>query len=488
MKSKRGITLITLIITVVVLLIIASIATYSGIDIIKSSKFTAFSTELKIMQTQVNNIYQKYKDNNTITIDGVTYYGETEKDNQEKQTILEIGEELTGDIQTQADKVFTELASDTSTGITSQDGYRYWSNELIKKLGIEGVEGKFFVNVEKRSILSYEGFEYEGEMYYTVEQLPEKMYNVEYVENTNVPTFSYNITNVEQNKWKINITDIQYDGYIEKWQVKYKKQGWDYWAESDNLSFLVEESGQYIVQLVNGDIKSDEKGIKIVGEIEYETEGLLMYCDSQESNIYNTTNDTIKIWNDLSGNNNNITLNNVKINEDKSLSAIDNTTYGENEINISGNNTIEVVARYDTTDIGYLYALQQDEDNYFYLWNYSNSGATFSYRYKSGEQYDVFDNITDETSIQGKMYTISIAFNENEKVAKIYINGVYNKSVTFSYYTALENVKILILNSLTGDRPLIGGSIYSIRVYEKELTEEQIGNNFTVDQEKYDIE
>ena len=58
-KNNKGITLVALVITIVVILILASVATYSGIDAIKSSEFTRFSAELKIMQTQVNSIYQE---------------------------------------------------------------------------------------------------------------------------------------------------------------------------------------------------------------------------------------------------------------------------------------------------------------------------------------------------------------------------------------------------------------------------------------------
>lgn len=82
MKSIKGITLISLVITIVVLLILASIGTYSGMNVVKSSKLTAFTTEMKIMQTQVNNLYQEYKNNETIEIDG------------NKTSILEIGENL----------------------------------------------------------------------------------------------------------------------------------------------------------------------------------------------------------------------------------------------------------------------------------------------------------------------------------------------------------------------------------------------------------
>ena len=59
-RENKGITLIALIITIVVLLILASIATYSGIGIIRQSKLNKFTTEMKLMQTEVNELYDRY--------------------------------------------------------------------------------------------------------------------------------------------------------------------------------------------------------------------------------------------------------------------------------------------------------------------------------------------------------------------------------------------------------------------------------------------
>ena len=240
MKNTKGITLISLIIMVIVLVILASIATYSGIDIIKSSKFTAFSTELKIMQTQVNTIYQ-------------------DKDK------ANIGEEITegSSIKAKANKVFTANES----GITSQEGYKYWSQQLIKELGIEGVEQDFFVNLEKRSVVSYEGFKYGGKTYYTLQQIPNGLYNVDY-SNPNIgkPTFEVNIEKIENKKWRVTIPEssINYTiGYIDKWKVQYQLEGRDYWNTSEDLSFVVEEKGNYKIKIQNGTIISDEKIVSV---------------------------------------------------------------------------------------------------------------------------------------------------------------------------------------------------------------------------------
>ncbi len=89
-NDVKGITIITLIIIIVVLLILTSIGTYSGLQVIKFSKLNTFTTEMKIMQIEVNELYQKYKDGDN--------------------TILDLGKDLSV-IQEQANKVFTESAS-----------------------------------------------------------------------------------------------------------------------------------------------------------------------------------------------------------------------------------------------------------------------------------------------------------------------------------------------------------------------------------------
>ena len=237
LKSKKGITLVSLVVTIAVLIILASIATYSGVNVIKQSKLNKFTAEMKIMQTEVNNLYDRYSS------------GEV--------SVLEIGKEL----DSEANNVFTGSGS----GITDSSGYRYYDRETIEGLGIEGVEEEFYVNVEKRSVISRLGFEYEGEKYYTLEQLPNGLYNVEYEnKNLNGPEFKATIEQDDNGELKVEVTDIKYDkGYINKWEVKYKLEGEDYWRTSEEFEFKVEEFGKYKIKVVNGEIESEEKEIEI---------------------------------------------------------------------------------------------------------------------------------------------------------------------------------------------------------------------------------
>ena len=247
--DDKGITLISLVTTIVILVILASIATYSGIGVIKQTQFTKFSTQLKMMQTQVNELYDKYSNNQTIDVAGKKYTG-TE--------IANIGKEIS--TLSQKTKVFTSSAS----GITDSTGYKYYDKDTIKALNIEGLdEEEYFVNVSKRSVISYDGMEYEGKTYYTIDQLPDGLYNVDYKVNTGKPIFDVNYEKTENNKYKITISNINYGGNIDKWQVKYQKEGQDYWGTSEDYSIIVAEEGKYKIYIENGNISSAEKEIKV---------------------------------------------------------------------------------------------------------------------------------------------------------------------------------------------------------------------------------
>ena len=172
-NSAKGITLIALKVTIIVILILSSVGTYSGIEAVKTAQLNKFISEMKIMQVQVNNIYDKYKN------------GEEVLEYREKEILNNIGKTVS--TSSKADSVFSSEAS----GITDKSGYRYFDNETINSLGIEGVEEEFFVNIEKRSIISVNGFEYNGKTYYTMDQIPSSLYNVDYEEKSSenkIPT------------------------------------------------------------------------------------------------------------------------------------------------------------------------------------------------------------------------------------------------------------------------------------------------------------
>lgn len=231
-KNQKGITLISLVVMIILILILASIGITSGRSTIESSKFTRFKTELTIMQNKVNELNQ----NNEVNL----------------------GEELTDTQKTILNKdeisniIYKDKNEDEKNNI--KNGFRYFSQEYIKNtLGLEEIKSDFLINVDKRMVVSEKGFEYQGTTYYMPEQFEDGLYNVEY-NNKNENTGSFDVTTTkEDGKYKIQIGNIQHNGYVDNWQVKYKLEEDNYWTTSNNLSFYVKKEGNYIIEVVHGD-------------------------------------------------------------------------------------------------------------------------------------------------------------------------------------------------------------------------------------------
>lgn len=56
LKNSKGVTLTALIITIILLLILVTTATYTGVGTIQSARLTTFNTEMKIIQTKVEEL------------------------------------------------------------------------------------------------------------------------------------------------------------------------------------------------------------------------------------------------------------------------------------------------------------------------------------------------------------------------------------------------------------------------------------------------
>ena len=232
MKTKEsGITLTVLVITIILILILASIGTTVGTEAMDFAKFTQFKAELKIIQNKVNEL------------------------NQENKT--KIGTPLTN-IQREIFNV-KEISDIIFDGETEEidnikNGFRYLNQNYISdEFGVESIKRNYIVNVEYRYVIFPDGFEYKGTKYYMIDQIDGEIYNVRYHnKNTGNGSFKVNVTN-EKNKSKIEITNIDYPGYVDKWQVKYRLDDNSYWETSDDLTFYIKKEGTYTVKVIHGD-------------------------------------------------------------------------------------------------------------------------------------------------------------------------------------------------------------------------------------------
>lgn len=459
-KNDKGITLVALVITIVVILILASVATYSGIDVIKSSEFTRFSAELKIMQTQVNNLYEKWKSNEKIN----------------EKEILRLGEEIqtSSQVQQQANKIFTE----ENAGITDQTGYRYFSAQTIKDLKIEGVEQDFFVNVQTRSVVSYNGIEYKDKKYYTPEQIG--VYNIDYKENVAKPTFDINIDMLAQNEYKVIISNIQYEGYINKWKVRYQKEKDDYWNTSEELNFTIKESGKYNIYIQNGEIESEH----ITKQIGYISDKQILHYDG----IVNTRkghNLETTIWEDLSGNNNDADLYDCIINENN-LEFNGSSSYGKLPTNALGNygaSTIEIVME-PTIDEAVVLTDNSNISNRGIGYN-TNSLFTWIGLGSDVSQYFLSSKTVNEEKhiytvlYDGVDYNNTIAYQDNIKLSKSSNNDGYSNNSAYPIIGKREYS--------AGGEWNFKGKIYSVQIYNKKLSEEEIKINYEINKDRFNI-
>lgn len=223
MKKEKGITLISLVITIVVLIILASVTTYAGLNSIRTSKLTRFRQELELMQSQVNLLYEKYKDEETITI----------------------GKDISQADSTKVENAFNSIGSQVT-----QADYRYFDVDTLKDLGIEGIDEEYLINIKTRDVISLDGFKYEGVMYYTLEQITGQ--NDDYgTLNRGEVTFnsSYEVFEDDDgNKIQINITDIKLSKYVGKCKIQYYEPSTSKWItlekeyKGTSYSFTVERT------------------------------------------------------------------------------------------------------------------------------------------------------------------------------------------------------------------------------------------------------
>lgn len=265
-KHNSGITLVSLVITIIVLIILASITVYSGVSTVRSARLTKFTAELKIMQQKVNELYDSYTNNKSVTVNGTEYVGagQTATETEEAiQGIQEIGTDPEGIFNaTRLDEIFSEEGS----GITDRTGYMYYDTSTLQSLGLEDMEYEFFVNVASRSVVSIEGFNDAGNIYYTLNQVPDGVYNVEYNGISNDVTFN-TISEVKDGQGKIYVTNISSQEYVNKWQVQYRLKGEKNWYTTEEFTgseYTIEVPIKnwldvYEIQVIHGDEISSQK-------------------------------------------------------------------------------------------------------------------------------------------------------------------------------------------------------------------------------------
>ncbi len=240
--NNNGITLLALVITIIILLILASITVYSGMGTVRFSKYTSFKTEMKLLQAKVDEFYSLKKeefDSNGIEM------------TQEQREIFNVSE------------VSNILLSKQKDLETLEKDFKYYSKDVLNNLGIEGITGNYFININERIIISSEPFTYDGVNYYMLEQIDDGGYNVSYSKNLGKVTFDASSSIVDGEKGIIKLSNIKSENYVEKWQIRYREKGQQNWIVTNEFfgnsyDIDVDKICDYEIQIFHGnEIESD---------------------------------------------------------------------------------------------------------------------------------------------------------------------------------------------------------------------------------------
>lgn len=481
--KENGITLITLVITVVVLLILTTIGTTSGISTIKMANFNKFKNELTVLQTKVNELNQENK---------------TEIGNQLTDTQKEIL-----DISEVSEIIYKEKSEEEKSEEEKKEiknGFRYITKSDIEKdLGLEGIQRDYLINVKYRYVVSSVGFEYKEKTYYMINQIDTGLYNVDY-NNKNSSEGSFDVgVDQSSDKYKIIVSNIQHEGYVSNWQIKYKIAGDEYWKTSDQLEFYVEKAGSYIINVVHGDeIDLGKKTLDISPK--YAETNLVLNYDAINNISDDEHSSDTTVWKDLS--------------EKKNDAQITGATWGENYLSFDGlddfavttsdvdygdscaitlqfvlvggleNDVTQMILEssenFDTNNIGYGILYSDYSTNNLSTIVHSNN----DYNAKTTE-----DSIIDEDDIN--VFTVVINnYNEYNSFIKIYKNGELLELKKVNNYeydlsnTKFENYKMYIA-SRAGNSYFSKMKLGALRVYNRELNKNEINDSYELDSRRF---
>lgn len=461
MKNQKGITLISLVITIIVMMILASIITVAGLDSIKISKKTTFITELELIQAKVSSIYEKRKLN---------------------QSDLEYYNSLGQDISAVDQEKLTIILKDVS-----KEGYRFFSKENLTKLDLENITQDVLINYDTREVYSYQGIKIDGVTYYRLEDIPNYMgYNVQYTDlNKKEPTFRVEVTK-EIDKWRISLKDIVYNSKVEGGTVSHKLYEKTNWIlDGDKTSFTVDSPGLYNIKLT--DKAGNSTVVQKFIQYDYVTDGLVAYYDA-ECNIQDGHSDTTTVWRDLSGNNHDAILKNFNFNDvsgwkDKSIQCEQENSQITFPVELQEAQTFSI-------DIIFTEGMQYRGENWiiasnnwwktFGLHTYNNDGSIYiGGNYALGGDNDRFtpNEINYRTTLNQTEF-LTYTYNGHMKEAILYINGQEKCRKTYTTNPEASQEFYIVNSQMKYSR---------ISIYNKVLRQEEIEQNYQIDQHRFSI-
>lgn len=235
---------------------------------------------------------------------------------------------------------------------------------------------------------------------------------------------------------------------------------------------LNNKNASYIYKmLLKGNESSDS-------EMNYIGNGLILHYDGI-NNTGSGHSNTTTTWKDLSGNNNDgiITGGTWQNNLLKfSTSNESNGVKTKQNFPIDYNNTFNIVFKLsNVNDVEALFGSRSTTTDGLMLFNFNTNNSLSLDTRGSNTRIQIGERLLANT-----LYNITVTFSEN--TVKSYVNGELTKTTNFT--NASLNFPLTIFTAARRSNAL--GEIYSVKIYNRALTNQEILQNYNVDKAKYE--
>lgn len=232
-------------------MILATITTTTGINSVRNSKFTKFKTQMEIMQAQVDYLNEKYK-------------SEIEEARKEGKEFTEVGENVDLNNQDIKNSFIGAGISDEN----EQKRYRYYNKSTLEELDLSDIEIEFLVNLKERKVIAINGYQYDNENYYTLQQINGTSVTEPFTRTKNVTVDNTKYEKVEEG-YKITLENVQCSEYVGKYNVRYREENSTNYKTAGkgitetNYSFIVYKTGKYYIQITDAAEQTTEQEIEL---------------------------------------------------------------------------------------------------------------------------------------------------------------------------------------------------------------------------------
>jgi len=216
----------------------------------------------------------------------------------------------------------------------------------------------------------------------------------------------------------------------------------------------------------------------------FSNSGLVLHLDAGNSASYNGSGTT---WNDLSGNGSNVTLTNTTYSAANGGSIVFNGTnaYANFNANIGSTNAVTVEMWVKTNTLG---------DAMYFGFNvydaFINSGS-IGFNTANSDQYGITSTKVNYLGIKGAWrHLVFVMYSGSKTNNKIYVNG--DRQALEQILGSFNNANALFNNGsgrisswLNGLTWLVNMNLSSFKIYNRELTAQEITNNFNASSTRF---